>query len=331
MSHETIYRTLYVQSRGASRRELTENLRTERRIRRPGSGNRQRASGSGNLVGMIHIGERPPEAGDRAVPGHWEGDLILGKGMSAIGTLVERSSRDGPVGATRPRWSPGPQSCRPVGREPRRVPTGIGARRERARAPAPAGSLVVPQELRPRHDPIRVRAVRAYFVVRTNRREHPSASGQGSGSALRSIQVQPEDVVDVFVYVAVLNLAIEYLPAVISEGFTLSLLTAVLLKLSLELILVVKGRAVTRFRGAMTVRAKLTAALLLWAIAAGSKIVVLELVNLVFGDAVSLGGFLSVTLLVVTLLLSRAAVRRLLASGHVDASNAAGTDRAPSP
>lgn len=66
MSHETIYRTLYVQSRGASRRELTENLRTERRIRRPGSGNRQRASGSGNLVGMIHIGERPPEAGDRA-------------------------------------------------------------------------------------------------------------------------------------------------------------------------------------------------------------------------------------------------------------------------
>jgi len=88
---------------------------------------------------------------------------------------------------------------------------------------------------------------------------------------------------------------------------------------------------VTRFRGAMTVRAKLTAALLLRAIAAGSKIVVLELVNLVFGDAVSLGGFLSVTLLVVTLLLSRAAVRRLLASGHVDASNAAGTDRAPSP
>ena len=176
-----------------------------------------------------------------------------------------------------------------------------------------------------------MRAVRAYFVVRTNRREQPSASGQGSGSALRSIQVQPEDVVDVFVYVAVLNLAIEYLPAVISEGFTLSLLTAVLLKLSLELILVVKGRAVTRFRGAMTVRAKLTAALLLWAITAGSKIVVLELVNLVFGDAVSLGGFLSVTLLVVTLLLSRAAVRRLLASGHVDASNAAGTDRAPSP
>jgi hypothetical protein len=148
---------------------------------------------------------------------------------------------------------------------------------------------------------------------------------------LRSVQVQPEDVVDVFVYVTVLNLAIEYLPAVISESFTLSLLTAVLLKLSLELVLVVKGRAVTRFRGAMTVRTKLTAGLLLWATAAGSKIVVLELVNLVFGDAVSLGGFLSVTLLVVALLLSRAAVRRLLASAHDEASDAAGTDPAPAP
>jgi hypothetical protein len=100
---------------------------------------------------------------------------------------------------------------------------------------------------------------------------------------LRFIQVKPEDVVDVFVYVAVLNLAIEYLPAVISESFTLSLLTAVLLKLSLELVLIVKAGAMTRFRGAMTARAKLTAALLLWATAAGSKIVVLELVNLVFG------------------------------------------------
>jgi IS30 family transposase len=93
VSHETIYRTLYVQSRGALKRELTEHLRTKRRIRRPGNGNRQRASGSGNLVGMVHISERPPEVADRAIPGHWEGDLILGKGMSAIGTLVERSTR----------------------------------------------------------------------------------------------------------------------------------------------------------------------------------------------------------------------------------------------
>jgi IS30 family transposase len=93
VSHETIYRTLFVQSRGALKRELAEHLRTRRRIRRPGNGNRQRASGSGNLVGMVHISQRPAEASDRAVPGHWEGDLILGKGMSAIGTLVERSTR----------------------------------------------------------------------------------------------------------------------------------------------------------------------------------------------------------------------------------------------
>jgi transposase, IS30 family len=55
VSHETIYRTLYVQSRGALKRELTNHLRTRRRTRRPGNGNRQRASGSGNLVGMVHI------------------------------------------------------------------------------------------------------------------------------------------------------------------------------------------------------------------------------------------------------------------------------------
>jgi hypothetical protein len=147
----------------------------------------------------------------------------------------------------------------------------------------------------------------------------------------RLIQLKPEHVVDVFVYVAVLNLAIEYLPAVISESFTLSLVTAVLLKLALELVLVLKALAVTRFRGAMTARAKLGAALLVWATAAGSKIIVLELVNLVFGDAVSLGGFVSVTLLVVTLLLARAAVRRLLSSGDDAASHAAATDPTASP
>lgn len=116
-----------------------------------------------------------------------------------------------------------------------------------------------------------------------------------------------------FVYVVVLNLTVEYFPAVISETFTLSLLTAVLLKLSLEAVIILKGRALARFRGAITVRAKVTAAVLLWLVAAGSKFAVLGLVDLVFGDAVSLGGFVSVTLLVVSLLVSRAAVRRLLA------------------
>jgi IS30 family transposase len=93
VSHETIYRTLYIQSRGALKRELTEHLRTRRKTRRPDNGNRQRASGGGSLVGMVNISKRPAEATDRAIPGHWEGDLILGKGMSAIGTLVERTTR----------------------------------------------------------------------------------------------------------------------------------------------------------------------------------------------------------------------------------------------
>lgn len=126
------------------------------------------------------------------------------------------------------------------------------------------------------------------------------------------IRRHPEHVVDLFAYVVVLNLFIEYFPAVISESFTLSLLTAVLLKITLEVVLKAKTKIVSRMRDATTKRAKSGSALLLWVTAAGSKIVVLELVDLVFGDAVSLGGFVSVTLLVVALLLFRAAVRRLL-------------------
>ncbi len=110
----------------------------------------------------------------------------------------------------------------------------------------------------------------------------------------------------------VLNLAVEYTPSVISESFTLSLLTAALLKVALELVILLKSRIITRLRAADTRRGKLTAAGALWVVAAGSKLVVLELVDLVFGDAVSLGNFISVTLLVVALLLSRAGVRRLL-------------------
>lgn len=124
-----------------------------------------------------------------------------------------------------------------------------------------------------------------------------------------------EDVVDVFVYVVVLNLAVEYLPRVISEGFTLSLLTAVLLKLALEVVIVVKGWVVGHLKAAETRTGKVVAGLGLWVVAAGSKLVVLWLVDVVFGSSVSLGGFLSVTLLVVCLLLSRAGVRRLLAEG----------------
>ena len=92
VSHETIYRTLFVQARGALRKELTACLRTGRTQRRPQM--RTEHSGAGRLQNMILISDRPPEIEDRAVPGHWEGDLIIGKGgRSAIGVLVERSSR----------------------------------------------------------------------------------------------------------------------------------------------------------------------------------------------------------------------------------------------
>ena len=92
VSHETIYRTLFIQARGALRKELTTCLRTGRAQRRPRL--RSEHSGVGRLRNMILISDRPPEVEDRAVPGHWEGDLIIGKGgCSAIGTLVERSSR----------------------------------------------------------------------------------------------------------------------------------------------------------------------------------------------------------------------------------------------
>lgn len=92
VSHETIYRTLFIQARGALRKELTVCLRTGRTQRRPHK--RTEHSGAGRLRNMILISDRPPEAADRAVPGHWEGDLLIGKGArSAIGTLVERSSR----------------------------------------------------------------------------------------------------------------------------------------------------------------------------------------------------------------------------------------------
>ncbi len=128
----------------------------------------------------------------------------------------------------------------------------------------------------------------------------------------RWLRARPGDVVDLFVYVVVLNLAVEYLPSVISEGFTLSLLTAVLLKVALELVILAKGKILGRLRAATTRRSKVLAALSLWAVAVGSKILVLELVDLVFGDSVSLGGFVPVTLLVLTLLASRAGVRRLL-------------------
>jgi IS30 family transposase len=91
ISHEAIYQALYVQGRGGLRRELTACLRTGRALRVPRA--RTRGRNKQFVSPEIMISERPAEAADRAVPGHWEGDLILGLGSSAIGTLVERTTR----------------------------------------------------------------------------------------------------------------------------------------------------------------------------------------------------------------------------------------------
>jgi transposase, IS30 family len=91
VSHETIYMSLFVQSRGALRKELHACLRTGRAMRRPKG--RRLPTGTGKIRDMVMISERPAEVADRAVPGHWEGDLILGKQPAGVGTLVERTSR----------------------------------------------------------------------------------------------------------------------------------------------------------------------------------------------------------------------------------------------
>ena len=91
VSHEAIYQALYIQGRGALRRELTACLRTGRTLRVPRE--RARSRGKSFITPEILISERPATVDDRAIPGHWEGDLILGLSSSAIGTLVERTTR----------------------------------------------------------------------------------------------------------------------------------------------------------------------------------------------------------------------------------------------
>ncbi|WP_435829572.1 IS30 family transposase [Nonomuraea muscovyensis] len=91
ISHEAIYQALFIQGRGALKRELAACLRTGRALRVPRA--RTRRTNGGHVTPEVLISERPAEADDRAVPGHWEGDLIIGTGRSAIGTLVERTTR----------------------------------------------------------------------------------------------------------------------------------------------------------------------------------------------------------------------------------------------
>lgn len=91
ISHEAIYQSLFIEGRGGLKRELVACLRTGRALRQPRARSNNKAQG--HVTGDVVLSERPAEADDRAVPGHWEGDLIIGTGRSAIGTLVERSSR----------------------------------------------------------------------------------------------------------------------------------------------------------------------------------------------------------------------------------------------
>ena len=127
------------------------------------------------------------------------------------------------------------------------------------------------------------------------------------------MRLRPIDLVGVFVYLVVLGVFSELFPRVISETFLLALLTAILLKVVLELVLVVKKRVVARIRAAQTPVGRVVNALSLVLVMAGSKFLVLELTALAFGDFVQLGGFFSVTALILTLMLARAGMRYLLA------------------
>ena len=92
VSHETIYRSLFLQARGVLKKELLEHLRARRTVRRSRHASMKR-NGLGQIKNAVSISERPPSVEDRAVPGHWEGDLIGGSGNSYVATLVERHSR----------------------------------------------------------------------------------------------------------------------------------------------------------------------------------------------------------------------------------------------
>ena len=124
--------------------------------------------------------------------------------------------------------------------------------------------------------------------------------------------------VDVLVYLVVLGLFVQFFPAVIAESFAVSLATAIILKLALEAVVAAKTRILRRFRAATTSLVRVVAAIALVATGAGSKFVVLWLTELLLGDAVHLGGFFQVTLLVFTLIAARALVRRIINPAPVD-------------
>jgi len=124
------------------------------------------------------------------------------------------------------------------------------------------------------------------------------------------MRIRPLDLVDVLVYLVVLGVFIQLFPDVISETFLLALLTAILLKVVLELVLWAKKTIVARIRSAESPRVRIVSAITLVLLLPGSKFMVLGLVDLVFGDAVRLGGFFQVTALIIALMLARGGMRR---------------------
>lgn len=126
------------------------------------------------------------------------------------------------------------------------------------------------------------------------------------------MRLRAVDLVDVFVYLVVLGLFTQFLPTVITESFLVSLLTAVLFKLALEVIAWLKSRILDRVRASRTPARKAMNTALLLVLGAGSKFLILWLTDLLFGDAVQLGGFFSVTLLIVVLMAARLGIRLLV-------------------
>lgn len=142
----------------------------------------------------------------------------------------------------------------------------------------------------------------------------PTLTGTGAitGKLKGRRRLRAIDLVDVLVYLVVLGLFVQFVPSVISESFVVSLATAVLLKIVLELVVAAKKNVVGRLRTADTATARAIASVVLVVIMAGSKFLVLWLTDVALGGAVYLGGFVSVTVLIVVLMLSRALVRRVI-------------------
>ncbi len=126
-------------------------------------------------------------------------------------------------------------------------------------------------------------------------------------------RIRAVDLVDVLVYLVVIGVFVQLFPSVISESFLVTLLTAVLLKIVLEVVMVAKTAVVGRIKAARTTQRRIVGAFSLLLVGPGSKFLVLWLTDLVFGDRVYLGGFWQVTALIVTLMLARFAVRKVVA------------------